>query len=261
MIKPLLDVIFASDKRKNALLFLRDGPKEMSAILDHLSTTRQAMLPQIRTLESHKLVTGSGDIYRLTTIGQLIVDEMATFLGMIDVFDCDVEYWGNHILDFIPTYLLKRMNELGSCTRIEVPLPEMFDEDEHFLEEAERTKYLYMITAFLFPNFKKTFLDLLSKGVDISVIITKELYEKLIQEDLEDFRHCSQIAKIQFFVHPDAFNFLSVSLTDHAVMLRLLTEEGNYDNKRFICSSKSARKWGKDLFEHYRESSTRVDAI
>ena len=137
----------------------------------------------------------------------------------------------------------------------------MFNEDEHFLKEAERTKYLYVITSFLFPDFKKTFLDLLSKGVDISIIITKELYEKVLLEKLEDLKCCLDIAEIKIFLYPDTLSFLSVSLTDHAILLRLLKNEGSYDNKRFMCSSESARKWGKDLFEYYRESSTRVTGI
>ncbi|KXS43081.1 MAG: hypothetical protein AWU59_1325 [Methanolobus sp. T82-4] len=259
MLKPLQDVIFASEKRKNVLLLLNDGPQKMEVILNHLDTTRQGMLPQIRTLEKHKLVTGSNDTYRLTTIGKLIVDELLPLLNTLEVLDSDLNYWGNHNLDFVPAYLLKRLHELGTCSRIEVPFPEMFDEDEHFIEEAKRTKYIKNITTFLFPNFKKTFSELLENCVEISVIITEELYEKLMQENADDFDYLLHKPNISFYIYPEKYNFLSISLTDHAVMLRLLTDEGKYDNKRFICSSEDARKWGRDLFEYYRENSRRIE--
>jgi predicted transcriptional regulator len=56
MKKPLLDVIFASEKRKNVLLVLQEGPKQMETLLESLGTIRQALLPQIRILEEHYLV-------------------------------------------------------------------------------------------------------------------------------------------------------------------------------------------------------------
>jgi hypothetical protein len=42
--KTLPDVIFASDKRKEVLLLLRDGAKEMNYLLNALDTTRTALL-------------------------------------------------------------------------------------------------------------------------------------------------------------------------------------------------------------------------
>ncbi|MDW7733415.1 MAG: transcriptional regulator FilR1 domain-containing protein, partial [Methanolobus sp.] len=50
-------------------------------------------------------------------------------------------------------------------------------------------------------------------------------------------------------------------VTDHAVMLRLLAKEGNYDNKRFFCASNSACKWGKELFEYYKAKSKKIIEI
>lgn len=71
MTKPLLDVLFMSEKRKNFLLFLQDGTKEMEDILKSLGTTRQALLPQIKVLQEHCLVSHSKDAYELTAIGEL----------------------------------------------------------------------------------------------------------------------------------------------------------------------------------------------
>jgi predicted transcriptional regulator len=48
MKKPLLDVIFASEKRKGALLMLQDGAKEMGYLLESLSTTRQACFLRLK---------------------------------------------------------------------------------------------------------------------------------------------------------------------------------------------------------------------
>jgi predicted transcriptional regulator len=39
MKKSLLDVLFASEKRKKTMLFLQDGPVEIEALLKSLQTT------------------------------------------------------------------------------------------------------------------------------------------------------------------------------------------------------------------------------
>jgi len=43
----------------------------MQNILKSLDTTKQSLFPQVRILEEHHLVTGSDDVYQLTTIGKL----------------------------------------------------------------------------------------------------------------------------------------------------------------------------------------------
>ena len=70
MKKTLIDVIFASEKRKAVLLLLKEEPKETQDILKSLDTTRQALLPQMKVLEEHHLVSHYNDTYELTTIGK-----------------------------------------------------------------------------------------------------------------------------------------------------------------------------------------------
>lgn len=98
MKKQLIDVVFASDKRKNVLLLLKDGPEKMEDLLNSLETSRQALLPQIRILEEHNLVADSNDVYGLTTIGKLVVEEMVPLLEKVRVFDNNIEFWGTHNL-------------------------------------------------------------------------------------------------------------------------------------------------------------------
>jgi predicted transcriptional regulator len=65
----------------------------MEEILRSLDTNRQALLPQIRVLEEHYLVNHQNDVYKLTTIGKLLVDEMVPLLDIIEVLDIDIDYW------------------------------------------------------------------------------------------------------------------------------------------------------------------------
>ena len=68
------------------LLLLLDGPKEMEMLIKSLKTNRTALLPQIKILKENHLISKSGDTYKLTTIGKLIVDEMVLFLRTTNMF-------------------------------------------------------------------------------------------------------------------------------------------------------------------------------
>ncbi|WP_366931319.1 hypothetical protein [Methanolobus sp.] len=111
MKKLILDVIFKSEKRKNTLIILQEGPTEMENLLKYLETTRQALLPQTKILEDNYLVTHYNDTYELTIIGKLIVNEMIPLLDTIKLLDIDINYWGTRNLNFIPPHLLKILNE------------------------------------------------------------------------------------------------------------------------------------------------------
>jgi predicted transcriptional regulator len=261
MKKKLLEVLFMSEKRKRFLLLLRDGPQEMEFILKSLTTTRQALLPQIRVLEEHHIVSQEKDTYELTVIGKLIVDETIPLLDITDVLDSDIEYWGTHKLDFIPSHLLKRIDELGPCNLIKIALHEIFEEDKQFTEEAKMSKSVFTMSSFVFPNFEQTFSELIANNVNISIIISKELYEKLLNDNPEKSKALIENSNISFSVYPTRFDFLSVSINDYSLMLKLLTEQGVSDSKRVICSSPSALQWGKELFEYYLKDSTAITEL
>lgn len=259
--KSLLELIFSSEKRKNILLHLQDGPKEMTELMEALDTTRQILLPQAKILSERHLIRRIDDMYELTTLGRLVVDDMLPLIGTASLLDSGCDYMGTHYLDFIPENLLKRLRELESCKLIEVPLAQLFDIDEHFFEEAKRTKFLYMVTAFMFPTFGKIFSELAAADVKISVIVSTDLYEKLLHDNSEELQDLLENKNVSFFLYPENFDFVSFSLTDHSILLRLLTQEGNYDNKKIMFSSDSAREWGREFFEFYKSKSEEIPEI
>lgn len=256
MKKNLLDVIFASDKRKNLLLLLQDGPMEMELVLTSLQTNRQALLPQIRVLEDHKLLRkDGGDVYELTVIGELIVSEMVPLLGLVDVLNENIDYWGTHDLRFIPSHLFKRLNELQSSTVIEPELSVIYEINRDFREKAKESKSMTTFTTFLFPNYASFLSELKDMGVEMSLIITNELFQKIKQENYEFLRTFVNEGHGNLFIYHDVVNVISFSQNDHCIMFRMFTKGGNFDNRLLMVHDKKALGWGKELFEYYMERS------
>jgi predicted transcriptional regulator len=259
--KPLLDVIFASEKRKKVLLFLKSGPKEMDVILEYLNTTRQALLPQMRTLEEHHLLVHYKDTYELTDIGKLIVDEMIPLLSTVEILDVDVDYWGSRKLDFIPTHLLKRLHELGTCKRIDPTILEMYEIHDDFYEASKRSTSHFAITAAFHPHFPSLFRELISNKVHIYVIMSSDLCGKLRTDNYTDFAELMNSEFVHFFVHNEKMDFLSFMHNDYCMMISPLRMDGEFDNKHIRCCNPDALIWGKYLFEYYKNKSVPLTEV
>ncbi|WP_292470988.1 winged helix-turn-helix domain-containing protein [Methanolobus sp.] len=261
MKKPLQDVIFCSRKRRDILILLQEAPLEMDYLLKSLDTNRQALLPQVKILENHYLVTKSDDVYGLTTIGKLIVDEVKPLLDTINVFDTNVEYWGTHDLGFIPPYLLKRIHELSSCKVISnIPLTQIYEPSENVLEKAKFSKVQTSVTTFIFPNFASILKDFTESGVKMRLIVTQELLSK-IRNEMEEIRSLLNSGDHEVFLYSKEMNFMSFGTNDFCFMMRALTKKGDYDMKYIMTCKPSAIQWGHELFDCYLKDSTPITVI
>ena len=261
MKKPLLDVIFASEKRMNVLLLLHDGPKEMEFILKSLKATRQALLPQVRILEDHHLVTGAKDAYELTILGKLIVDKMGPLLGTLEVFNDGTEYWGTHNLDFIPPRLFERLRELGKCKEVNLTLTESYQLNQEVVRTTFMSEAFYVITSFFHPDYPAVFTDMIRKNVKLYIITTKEVLETMRTYHYEVFDRLLGSKSFNLFVHSKEMGIQVVAHNDYYLLLRLLTSQKNIDINHILCSSQESLEWGKELFQHYLENSQPVTEL
>jgi len=255
MKKPLLDVIFASEKRKRVILLLQKGPLEMKVLLRELDTTRQALLPQIRVLEDHHLVAGSGDSYELTTIGRLISDKMEPLLGTLSVLDNDVDYWGKHWIDFIPAHLLERISDIRGCSIVQPSLMNLYEINMDFIESAKRSGSLFFISSFMQPNFPRILQQFVENNINVSIMVNRELLDKMKKKPHVNLDKFISTGRVKFYLYPGEFKFLSLSLSDDFAVLRLFSIDGGFSNKQLVCCTPEARRWNKELFDHYLKDS------
>lgn len=259
--KPLIDLIFASEKRMNTLLLLHKGPQEIETLMEALNTTRQALLPQMKILNEKHLVRRIDDSYELTTLGKLVVNRMLPLTNMADILSCEWDYLGTHYMDFIPEPLLKRLDELGTCYVVETSLSELFNVNPEIIQKARESKFYYSVTSFMYPNFKELFMGLAADGVDISIILSKSLYLKLINDNYDDFQILIADSNNKFHVCPVDFDFVSFALANHSILFRMLTLDGNYDAKQIMFAEGNAHKWGEAFFEHYKAKSRIINNL
>ncbi len=258
--KRILDIIFASEKRKMVLMELKSGPKQIEFFLESLKTTRQSLLPQLRILEDSHLLTGSDDTYQLTTIGKLIVERMFPLVNTVEVLESDVDYWGERYLDFIPPDLLKRIDELQPCNIVSsVPFTEIYEPSKPVLQEANISEHQYSVTTFLFPEFPSILADFRKNDVKMHIIVSEELLSKLKSESDDYLRDLLNDDNNYIYLYPHKMNFMSFGHNDFSFMMRPLTNKSEYDYTYMVSNAPSAIEWGKELFEHYLKDSIPVN--
>ncbi|WP_370573924.1 helix-turn-helix transcriptional regulator [Methanomethylovorans sp.] len=261
MKKPLIDVIFASEKRTGMLLLLRDGPMEMAMILEMLGATRAALLPQAKILQEHYLISRTKDTYLLTTLGKIIVGKMLPLKENVDIFDTDIDYWGTRQIDSLPLSILKNINQLGAYQIVTPSATEMFEDDNEFYKASKTSKTLCSVTTFLHPNFYDIQSDLISRNVKVCFILSPDLFNELRTNHYLDFKNWVNNKSFSFFIYPQEIGFLSLSYNDHYTKLRLKRSDGGFDSTYILCSGPSALEWGKEIFEHYLKDAAPITDV
>ncbi|MDG6245060.1 MAG: winged helix-turn-helix domain-containing protein [Methanolobus sp.] len=260
MKKRLLDVIFASDKRKNVLLLLQNGPQEMDALLNSLHTKRQALLPQTKVLEEHHLVFHNDDIYELTTLGKMIVDKVRSLIESTEVLDVDIDYWGTHDFDFIPSDLLERIGELRDNEIINPPLIELYEVHKTY-HEIKTPEYVYSIGNIFYPNYQSRFIEMIDNKITIHYIVSENLFNKVRNESYEHLKHFLETGYFNLYVYHKKINFLFFTFDDYHLVMNPLKKDGNVDNTYIICNTEDALNWGKELFDYYLRDSTPITRV
>lgn len=259
MRRNLLSAIFSSNLVKDTLLLLNEDAMQIEDMLSALKTSRQALYPRLRILEDGNMISVVDGYCRLTSVGRIVVENMVPLLDTLDLLD-DV---GDYDMSFIPPHLLKRIREIGPCSVVEPSIPDLCDLDEEFQRKSLGSRSVIAITTFMFPNFSDIFTRYAERGVSVSVIITNELSDKLKNERPDEFRKVLDHGNTNVYVHEDDVRMVSFTQNDHGIMLRLLltSDRISYDYRRIFLQGPGALRWGRELFEHYRNSSVLLTGI
>ncbi|MCQ6963035.1 helix-turn-helix transcriptional regulator [Methanolobus chelungpuianus] len=261
MKKTMVDVIFMSEKRKNTLLLLQDGPKEMEYLLNSLDTTRTALLPQIKVLEDHYLVSHKKDIYQLTTVGRLIVNDMSPLINTIEVLDMDIDYWESHDLEFIPHSFLERIDELRSCKVLSPTIAELFEINKDFVKSASKSSHIYLLTTIMHPEFPSLLSEFIKDNRKVTMIVTRELYARFTQELYDSFKGFIAHGGVRFFIYQGDLRVTTLSITDSCFILRLLSKNKDFSYKQLLCNDPRSYQWSRDLFDHYLGGSIPITEV
>jgi predicted transcriptional regulator len=124
-----------------------------------------------------------------------------------------------------------------------------------FRENVKRSKSFKGVTSVFIPSYPKMFLELAQKGVEVSIIVTENIYKKIQEEyayELNEGLKCKN-ASMYVLTIPARLSF---SITDLFFSLSLFIPGGPYDHQNDLEGfDYTAVKWGEALFKYYLENS------
>lgn len=251
----LLDLILFSEKRKDFLLLLKEGPRNIEEILEKLQVPRTALLPQIKKLKEEDLVIHEDGVYRLSMIGETIVEKMQPLLDTLAVFEKNEDFWANRKLASIPPYLIKRIGNLGDYRLIEPDLSYTFDLNPEFVKHLSNSSCIYMFFSYFHPQFPALFLSLARKGIEISLIMSEAVYLRLVDDFRKEGKEFLQMENASLFILDNKRIEIPavIASTDRIMTLGLFNENDRFDNQYIISFEHGAIKWGEELFKYYRD--------
>jgi len=257
----LIDTIFFSDKRKNLLLLLKDRPKTIEEIKKELKVSSSPIMAQIRILLKEGLLVQKGDRYCLSVKGKLIVPKMEPLLSTFQVFDENHDYWARQNLRTLPPHLLDRIGELGSCKELLPERTHIFDYPPEIMNPLYRSRTVMEISSIFRPGYPGLYLDLAKRGIEVSLILEKPIYEKLIFDYRAEVEEFLNIKNTSLLVCDHKIELASSIVTDRFISLSMISKEGRYYNHEMVSFEKSALVWGQELFNYYKDLSEQIIQI
>jgi predicted transcriptional regulator len=254
----LIDTIFFSDKRKNLLLLLKDGPKTIEEIKTELEVSSSPIMAQIRILLKDELIVQKKDKYELSVKGKLIVPKMEPLLSTFQVFDENHDYWARQNLRTLPPHLLDRIGELGTCKELVPERTHIFDYPPEIMDPLYRSKIIMEVSSFFRPGYPSLYLDLAKRNIQVSLILEKPIFEKLVLDHKKDVEEFLDLENTKLFTCDQRIELASSIITDRFISLSMVSKDGRYYNHEMISFEKSAFAWGKELFDYYKDLSEEI---
>lgn len=259
----LINLLLFSDKRKNFLLLLAEGPKNIDEVLNLLQIPRISLLPQIKKLKEEGLIVQEGDIYRLSAIGNILIKKAQPLLNAISVFEENEYFWSQRKLDTIPVSFLRRIGVLKCCQLIGPEVdnwPDLFSESVRYFDESSKVMLLY---SYFHPSLPSLCLELAKKGVELRLVLNKDLFERFCEDFRSEGEKILAQENVTIFVRTEKTDEIpaGIVITESKLLLGLVNKKGKFEGQYILSSESSALSWGKELFEYYIEGSRKISSF
>lgn len=254
----LNNVVWYSNKRKNVLLLLKEGPRNLDRIKKSLNENSRSIMPQIKKLLEKRLIVYDGDTYRLTEIGELVVENMQPLLNIMRVIEENKDFWTTRNLSALPPFLFSRLGEIGHYALIEPDLSCMFELPREFRDNLLRSQQVSIFISYIHPQIPSLYSELAQMEVSLSLFMTKQVFESLKSEFVTEAKKMAASDNVEFFVCSEDVLLPTIAVTGRFIYLCFLNVEGRYDHRDIISFDESAVSWCTELIYHYRNQSKRV---
>jgi predicted transcriptional regulator len=257
----LIDLVFRSDKRKDLLILLDSGSKNIDEIREGLDVTATSILPQIKKLIDNDLVVQEDRMYKLTVMGEFITKKVKPLISALEVVEKNNPYWKEHDLNAIPRHLLERISELGDCVLVEPDLNHIYEPAQKIIDSMGDAKTVSTFASYFNPAYLPLYVELGRKDAELSLNFTQCVWDHLSNEHSSMIEELMEMDNISLYISKDGLKLSEISVTDKIMLLGLFDKKGKFDQQFIMSSDPRALKWGQELFDYLKRLSRQVNKI
>ena len=257
----LVDLVFRSDKRKNLLLLLENGSKNIDEIRNELDVTATSILPQIKKLIDSDLIVQEDKMYSLTLLGEFIVKKVKPLISALDVVEQNNKYWTGHDLNAIPRNLLERISELEDCILIEPDLNHIYEPAQEIIDNMANAKRVATFASYFNPAYLPLYVELGRKEAELSLNFTQSVWDHLSNEHSRMIKEIMEMENVSLYVSKEGTKPTEITVTDRIMLLGLFDKNGKFDQQFVMSFKPKALRWGQELFDYFKMLSRQVNKI
>jgi len=248
-----LVTVFLSSKKTDLFLFLKEKPRTVEEINSELGICPDAILSQLKRLGENGLVVQDGSIYTLSLPGKILVRRMDSLVKAFRLLEDNYDYCPGVKPGGIPPVFFKLMEELMAYFPARYHGDDASSMYREVTEAFCSSKQLLLIISYPDLSYPGICADHAKKGLKVSVILTRVIFEKLAEEFKEELDTLLLFENSEMYILGNDFTPPTVAVTDTMVLAYFSSGkiDDSEDNSMVIFGEKAVQ-WGKELFEHFR---------
>lgn len=257
----LIDLVFRSDKRKNLLILLDSGSKNIDEIREELDVTATSILPQIKKLTDSDLIVQEDRMYKLTVLGEFIIKKVKPLISALEVVEKNNCYWTGHDLNSIPRHLLERISDLGDCIQIEPDLNHIYEPSQKIIDSMANAKMVLTFASYFNPAYLPLYVELGRKDAELALNFTQSVWDHLSNEHSNMIKELMSMDNVSLYISKEGIKISEVTVTEKIMLLGLFDKNGKFDQQFIMSFEPAALKWGQELFDYLKRLSKQVNKI
>ncbi len=259
----LIHSLYNSRLKIQILLTLLHHTTSLSRLRDVTGSTSQALIPKIRSLENQGLIEAANYEYRLTPLGGVVAMNVEGFVQLIGGIDQHNTFFTSHDLSDLPETFLLSIGDLYNAEPKQDTTTDMFYVYSHYLEILKDAEYIHGISSVASPGLAQFIAEKVVAGIPVELVVNHEVVELLTTEPYaSNMIGLAEYPNFSVLITGEKLR-VGLTVTDKYLSLGLFKKDTNiYDSSSDLFSSDPrAVEWGENLFQYYKDRSTKLDIV
>ena len=257
----LIHSLYNSRLKIQILLTLLNHTASLSRLRDVTGSTSQALIPKIRSLENQGLIEAANYEYRLTPLGGVVAQNVEGFVRLMGGIDQHHAFFADHDLSDLPEDFLSHIGDLYNAEPKQDTTTDMFYVYSHYLEILKDAEYIHGISSVASPGLAQFIAEKVITGIPVELVVNHEVVVLLTTEPYAtNMKGLAVYPNFSVYVTGQKLR-VGLTVTDKYLSLGLFKKDTNlYDSSSDLFSSDpGAVSWGENLFNFYKDRSTKLE--